>query len=426
MAGSDYSLYPSAERLYSGDESFSGDTYYTDKGIDVKLRLWEESYWLPETSVGLRDLGGTGLFDGEYIAASKHVGPLDLTLGVGWGYIGNSANLRGNNSTDLDCGRDTSYTGKGGSFDYSRWFTGCMSVFGGVEYQTPWEPLRFKVEYDSNNYRSDFAPDMVQDSKFNYGAIYQFGNWGDIRASFERGNTWTLGFTLKTNFNTLSQNWLDTPTPAYQSTPDKPAEEIEWDSVAADLERIAGYSSAKIYANDDSVTVVANQSKYRKRETAHEKAAMVLANTGTTAIAFNLIEQSANQPTTQTVVDAKAYRRVANQEYLGADVNDATSIVDPVTPREMLQVDNNDPWSFSFAPNLQQSIGGSEDFYLFNIGVAGGASLWFNNHIELGGNIYVNLYDNYDKFLYDVPPDGTDLKRVRTWFANISLITAFV
>ncbi|OEE74711.1 hypothetical protein A1OQ_08540 [Enterovibrio norvegicus FF-162] len=405
--------------LYSGDDSFSGDTYYTDKGIDVKLRLWEESYWLPETSIGMRDIGGTGLFDGEYIAASKHVGPFDFTAGIGWGYIGNSANLKGDTSLGYDCGRDTSYKGKGGSVDFARWFTGCASVFGGVEYQTPWQPLRLKVEYDANNYKSDFIvtrsdKPMPQDSSFNYGMVYTFGDWGDIRASYERGNTWTLGFTLKTNFNSLSQNWVDTPTPAYAPKPQTDAADIDWQRVAQDLDTVAGYRDAKIYADNESVTVVGSQGKYRDRELAHEKGAMILANTGTSASTFNLVEQQANQTTTQTTIDVAAYHKVANQEYVGANVSDTTTLVNPNSPRGMLQADTSEPWSVSFSPNLQQSIGGSEDFYLFNIGVTGGASYWLTDNIEFGGSVYVNLYDNYDKFKYDVPPDGTDLKRVRT------------
>ncbi|MGF1765981.1 YjbH domain-containing protein [Enterovibrio makurazakiensis] len=404
---------------YSSDESFSGDTYYTDKGIDVKLRLWEESYWLPETSIGIRDMGGTGLFDGEFIAASKHIGPFDFTAGVAWGYMGNRANLKGDTSLGADCGRDTSFKGKGGSFDYSRWFTGCMSVFGGVEYQTPWAPLTLKAEYDANNYKSDFVvtrsdKEMPQDSPFNVGAVYRFGDWGDIRASYERGNTWTLGFTLKTNFNALSQSWVDTPTPAYAPQPQKDAADIDWERVANDLDKIAGYGNAKIYADNESVTVVGSQGKYRDRELAHEKGAMILANSGTSASQFNLVEQQANQSTTQTTIDAAAYRKVANQEYVGASVSDATTLVNPSSPRGMLQTDTSKPWSVSFSPNLQQSIGGSEDFYLFNIGVSGGASYWLTDNIEFGGSVYVNLYDNYDKFKYDVPPDGTDLKRVRT------------
>lgn len=35
--------------LYSNDPGFSGDTKYTDKGIDLKFRLWQEGKYLPET-----------------------------------------------------------------------------------------------------------------------------------------------------------------------------------------------------------------------------------------------------------------------------------------------------------------------------------------------------------------------------------------
>ncbi|MGI3026875.1 YjbH domain-containing protein, partial [Vibrio cholerae] len=68
---------------YNANPDYSGDNLYTDKGIDVKLRLFEEGYWLPETSIGIRDIGGTGLFDGEFIAATKRFGNLDVTLGMG-------------------------------------------------------------------------------------------------------------------------------------------------------------------------------------------------------------------------------------------------------------------------------------------------------------------------------------------------------
>ena len=86
--------------LYSGgtdqdcsQNSFSGCTKYTDKGIDFKLRLIEEGYYLPEVSVGMRDFGGTGLFDGEFVAATKRFGPVDFTLGMAWGYMGTSGNF---------------------------------------------------------------------------------------------------------------------------------------------------------------------------------------------------------------------------------------------------------------------------------------------------------------------------------------------
>ena len=81
-------------RQYSSVEAFSGDQTYKDKAFDLKLRLWEESYWLPQVAVGARDIGGTGLFDAEYLVASKAWGPFDFTLGLGWGYLGTSGNER--------------------------------------------------------------------------------------------------------------------------------------------------------------------------------------------------------------------------------------------------------------------------------------------------------------------------------------------
>ncbi|MFT4790291.1 MAG: hypothetical protein ACI95X_003138, partial [Paraglaciecola sp.] len=80
-------------RLYSPFPSFSGDQTLKDKGIDVKFRLLEESYYLPELSIGLRDFGGTGFFESEFIGLSKRVGNFDFHLNMGWGYLGTMGNI---------------------------------------------------------------------------------------------------------------------------------------------------------------------------------------------------------------------------------------------------------------------------------------------------------------------------------------------
>ncbi|MGF1691121.1 YjbH domain-containing protein [Photobacterium kagoshimensis] len=415
--------------LYSGDEGFSGQTKYTDKGIDVKFRLLEESYWLPETSIGFRDIGGTGLFDGEFIAASKHVGPLDFTLGVGWGYIGNSANLSGDKAAGRDCGRDTSYKGKGGQVDYKRWFTGCAAVFGGVEYQTPWSPLRLKAEWDGNDYKSDFPVtrgriDMPQDSQINYGALYRLGNWGDMRLSYERGNTWTFGVNLSTNFNDLTTTWHDEPKVAYTPTSQQAnISTTDWQRVKEQLATNAGYDDAAIYVQEkdtltgdkSSITVIGNQTKYRDRNEAHERAALVLADTGVEVDEYRLVETNNNQVTTETRIDAEQFAKVANHEYINAKVEDSSSTTTPMSVhgRQVADADNDFDWGI--APTLQQSFGSPEAFYLFNVGINANASYWLGNHIEASGSVYFNIYDNYDQFKYQgPPPDGTDLKRVRT------------
>ncbi|WP_439437684.1 YjbH domain-containing protein [Salinivibrio costicola] len=408
--------------LYSSNPDFSDDNSYTDKSIDAKLTLLEESYWLPALSVGVRDIGGTGLFDGEYIAGSKRAGPFDFTLGVGWGYLGNRANLRGDKSQGSDCDRNTGYKGNGGNVDLERMFSGCVSLFGGVAYQTPWAPLSLKLEYDGNDYRSDFPTSragtpLPSDSAWNLGMVYRLTPWADLRVSYERANTLTAGLTLANNFNHADPFWLDEPMAAYQpaATTDTLSER-QWQQLSEQLATQAGYQDNRVSYNGEQVTVTGKQTKYRDRAEAHDRAARLIANTGIDAKRYHVIETNQRQALTETVIDAERYAQVARHDYLGASIDDASGTVSAGhTFASGPQVsDQLDTFNAGFAPKLRQSIGGSEDFYLYALGLTGQAEWRMNDHWLASGAIYANITDNYDKFNYTVPPDGTDLKRVRT------------
>lgn len=65
-----------------------GNAYgrYKDKVFDAKLRILEESTFLPALAVGATDLQGTELFKGHYLVASKTFGALrniEVSVGVG-------------------------------------------------------------------------------------------------------------------------------------------------------------------------------------------------------------------------------------------------------------------------------------------------------------------------------------------------------
>lgn len=406
--------------LYSQNDSFSGDTEYTDKGFDVKLRALKESNYLPEVSIGLRDFSGTGLFDGEYIAASKQIGPFDFTLGLGWGYLGNRANLTGDKSSSIDCERNSDYNGKGGSFDIDRLFTGCTSIFGGIEYQTPYAPLTLKVEYDGNDYRSDFPVtrgriSMPQATPWNVGAVYAMTDWAQLQLSYERGNTVTAGITMHTNLSTVKQTWVDDEPPAYH--PNKATANLsdaEWDKLTHDLSKIAGFSHPTIYQDDETVTVTGSQSKYRERKEGEERAATLLANTGLNAKTYRFIELSQRQPITETRIDTASFKQVKEHDYPGARFTDARQTGNPVRVTGQKVAGKEKNLYYGIAPKLQQSFGGAEDFYLYSVGIVGGASYHLGDHWLFSGSFYGNITDNYDKFNYEVPPDGTNVKRVRT------------
>ena len=43
--------------LYSNVSSFSGNQSLKDKGLDLKFRLLEESNFIPQLAIGVRDIG---------------------------------------------------------------------------------------------------------------------------------------------------------------------------------------------------------------------------------------------------------------------------------------------------------------------------------------------------------------------------------
>ena len=133
-----------------GPISYSGNQTFKDKGFDLKVLINDESYFLPALAVGLRDLAGTGLFSSEYFVASKKLGHLDISLGLGWGDLGRANNIS-NPFSSLDerfKDRIGLASQEGGTFNSSDWFSGPTSLFGGIEYSLPKRGLKLKLEYD--------------------------------------------------------------------------------------------------------------------------------------------------------------------------------------------------------------------------------------------------------------------------------------
>ncbi|MGR5291115.1 YjbH domain-containing protein [Vibrio alginolyticus] len=403
------------------------DNEYTDKGIDLKVRLLKESQYIPELSLGVRDFAGTGLFDGEFIAATKrwsnsNIGTFDFTLGLGWGYLGTRNNIS-NPTCKLSesfCERPSDTLASGGTTNLDRAFKGSAALFGGIEYQTLHSPLRLKLEYDSNNYSEDFPAvmagvDMSPHTPWNFGVLYRIG-MADFRLSYERGDTLVAGLTLNTNFNDMPSFWRDTPTPEIEDSQPEELSDVDWERVTEDLDKIAGYQNTRIYVDDNTVTVVGEQKKYRDRTEAHEKAAAVLHNEMPDDIdTYAINERSRGLVGEQTIISKEKYRDFAQVNYINPKIEDATSRATTKPTGESIY-DGFERFDWGFAPKLVQTLGNAEDFYLFSVGLSGNASYWLTDNLEIGGSLYWDWYNNYDKFIYVTPPDGTTVPRVRTMF----------
>jgi hypothetical protein len=173
----------------------TGNTSFRDRGIDLKLRLLEESKYLPTVAVGLRDIGGDRISGSEYVVASKRHNNFDFTAGLGWGNLAS----RGSISNPFS-GISNKFKDRNDSS--SNFFRGNdVGIFAGLEYQTPLNGLRFKLEYESNDYSDEYEQSLKSSSPVNVGFLYEATDWLDMSLGYERGNTIMMTANVHGNFN---------------------------------------------------------------------------------------------------------------------------------------------------------------------------------------------------------------------------------
>jgi hypothetical protein len=194
-------------RLY-GPTSFSGNQRYKDRAFDIKLRLLKENDFWPDIALGLRDIAGTGLFSSQYLVASRRWYDLDLTAGIAWGNMASGSalpNPLGLISSHFKRPTSTIANGGAGSFNPGAYFTGPdAALFGGLEWQTPLEHLRVKLEYDPNDYQHEaFANRFIVNAPVNFAVEYTPWPAVTLAAGIERGKTGMLRLTVHSNFNDL-------------------------------------------------------------------------------------------------------------------------------------------------------------------------------------------------------------------------------
>ncbi len=180
----------------------------SEPGLDVKLRLRQEDESGPALVVGGRDVTGAGLdlpgkgrYAGEYIALSRRWWDLDLSLGLGWGTLGETGHLRnplrflgGRFRRDRDPSWWPSVRGP------RAWFGGeRVALFGGAEWHTPVPDLSLKIEMTGDSFRAQRQdePGFSPGSRYNLGLAYHPFPWIDLGAGFEQGRRTMLRLSVR-------------------------------------------------------------------------------------------------------------------------------------------------------------------------------------------------------------------------------------
>ncbi|MFM0204974.1 YjbH domain-containing protein [Paraburkholderia fungorum] len=433
-----------SNHLY-GPESLSGTQTYKDKSIDVKFRLWRESAYIPEFAVGFRDIAGTGLFSGEYLVASKRTGPFDWSLGLGWGYVG----ARGDLSNPLSVlssrfnTRNDASTASGGAINTGSWFRGRTSPFGGVQYQTPWEPLVLKLEYDGNDYKHEpFGTVLPTRSPINVGVVYRATRHVDLTVGYERGEQVMFGVSLHGNLANASMPKIGdpprppvtepaigaaspvvAPSPAGSTAP--PVSRIVpviadqgWSTTVADLQKQTGWHIQSIRELGPELLVEFDYVDAFYLQDRIDRVATILNRDAPLEVrSFRIVPLRYGVPVADFRVQraqwlASHTRALIPQEQGAVVTNDV-----PLTRQsiDMLPpVFEQEPKRFhiSVGPAYQQTLGGPNGFLLYQLSANALAEFRLTRDLWLSGDLNVGLVNNYNKFTYDAP---SDLPRVRTY-----------
>ncbi len=401
-------------RLYGA--SIAGSQSYKDKSTDIKVQLLEETYYLPEVSLGINDVGGTGLFSGEYIVASKQIKNIDLTFGMGWGYLGTQGHIRNPLTllSDSFNSRETA-VGSGGTIDPTVFFSGeRVSLFAGAEYHFDTSPLALKLEYDANNYQTEPQGNVFeQRSPLNIGLVYSFNNAIDLQLGYVRGTTAMLGLTFKTNLKSTGAKKVLDPLPV--EVLDKPYSDVtEWPKVAEDLKAFSGYNVSSVSRDHEHLIIKGQQSDYQEVAKGLGRAARILLNTPLEETEDLVFVDSFNGVDISSIsLDVEKFKAAAQLETNSRTVLASTDFMPTAldSKADILYEAPKGDLDYEIKPSFSGSFGGPDEFLLYQLSLSANANYFVRQNSWLSGGVDLGLIDNYDQFEYTAP---SNLPRVRT------------
>lgn len=404
-------------RLF-GPKAFSGDQKYLDKNIDAKLRLWKESAYVPEIAVGLNDVGGTALFASEYLVASKRFGNFDTSLGLGWGYMANTgdfSNPFGFISNKFDT-RPAANVGLGGELAAETYFRGRASLFGGVQWHSPWNNLVFKLEYEGNNYQNEpLANPQEQSSRFNYGMVYRYSDSVNFHLGVERGNTLSVGISLFENFSTFNAPKVSDPKPLAVTTGPRP-QQVDWKQTLQRVQRQTDWQVTQVEQRGSEIKLSVRNGDAAYYSQSLDKASEVLHQDLPENIKwFTLNYENNGVDVGQHVIDRDKFvaRRTEYGLTDGTQAQEQVAIEGYDFAYKSVHQEPLERFTNNTALGYRQVLGGADGF-LYQFILANDTRINFTKNTWFEGRLAYRLIDNFEKFQQRgtsrLPPVRTNLR----------------
>lgn len=406
---------------------------WKDKGLDLKFRLFQETDFIPEIAIGIRDLGGTGRYSAEYIVASKKVSYVDFSLGLGWG------NLNGKNdfSNPLKYltseSRGGTQDGYGGLLNLKNYFSGPdVSLFGGLEIQTPIKNLSVKAEYDSSDYTRYIGSEknffktgdiFELDSRFNYSINYKLqprpNEKIDLSLGFVRGNTIIMNLSASSNLNTMNVLKYKTPKENLAKPKLKPYEELNDDWKKYLAERIIwqmgneGFVTHNLIFNDDELQAEISQGRFLKPIQAIDLASRILANNSPKNITdITIINLDQGIETYRSTIKREKLVQLVSRGSLQEKDIELIPFQDPLG--ESITIPNEYLYP-NFFWNVKPTLGGTiqhqQKFFFYQLQALFHAEYAIKKGLLISADFGLNIDNNFEDYTYHIP-DG-NLHHVR-------------
>lgn len=405
-----------------------------DKSIDAKVRLWTESAYIPEFAIGVRDIGGTGQFAGEYIVGSKRFGALDLSLGVGWGNIGARGDVR--NPLGGLFPRFNTRGGnpniQGGTVNLGNYFSGPAAFFGGLQYQTPWDGLVLKLEYDGNNYKAEPQNNpQPQHTALNVGLTYRLAKWAEVSLGIERGNQVVFGFALRPELDDVYMPKLrDLPRVPVVAPP--PQQVGNWGGTAREIQQQTGWRIKEIDESSSELRVTLDEPEGRYWAYRIDRVTAVLnRDTPARIQRFVLVYHQRGFPTAEHVIDRETWLA---QQVVPTPPHAHREPVVARAPRDQrpeaavrreekrVFMQERRRFEATLGFDWQQHYGAPDAFLLYQLSLAERMRLWISEDTWVRAKLRLGILNNYDIFKITGP---TELPPVRTFLREYLVTSRF-
>ena len=353
---------------------------YKDKGFNFKIRLLEESRYLPAIAIGINDLAGTGFYSSEYIVGSYGINNLDIHLGLGWGTL-NGMNDFKNPMSIIHSSfseRPSEFEGRGGQFQPSRYFSGeNVSTLFGISYILN-DKFLAKIERDTT-----LTPGLIgferPKQRFNFGIDFNINNNLTVGISSERGNGFSLRFSYKKDEN-------DKPNYAYKPA-EKEIDDGKYDRLVKNLEN-NGIGVDKIIKKDNKLGIELTQFRHQSLEIIEE---ILMSSKKDSEIEQEIIPN-------YKIANLKA---IQNYDLNFEDESE--------TIYERRKITG---WNSATKLNLRPFLAAREGFLKASLVVENDNEYVFSDEFFFSSNLKYSIWDNFDDLV--IPPVDTYPEQVRS------------